>query len=255
MEERSRNLIARQESRMARSQRLDDQVGHPWPAWAHQLARELERDNAAGRESALGAPTAGNAGRYVPPVHEPYMETAALLQFERDRLALHRLDVAVAERVREARLRQAAAHERARVGAGRSEPVPLRRLGVMLAVEQAARRKHPVPPAPDVLPMTPRARQSLDRVQERVDRLLPVATAAYEPEHVAGRPAAVRNDRVLQTAEEAAIEQLPPVQRRIFLAMRRGASTEQAARECAVPVTVAATLYRTAYGKVRMASA
>jgi hypothetical protein len=251
LDERSRNLIARQESRMARSQRLDDQVGHPWPAWAHQLAQELERDNAAGRESALGAPTAGNAGRYVPPVHEPYVETAALLQFERDRLAVHRLDVAVAEREREARLRQAAAHERARVGAGRSEPVPLRRLGVMLAVEQAAWRKHPAPGAPDVLPLSFGTRRGLDHIKERVDRLLTAATAVYEPERLAGLAADIRNDRILRDAEQAAIERLPPVQRGVYLAMRRGASIEQAALDHGVSMSVATALHQAASRKVQ----
>ena len=236
---------------MARSQRLDDQVGHPWPAWAHQLAQELERDNAAGRESALGAPTAGNAGRYVPPVHEPYVETAALLQFERDRLAVHRLDVAAAERVREARLRQAAAHERARVGVGQSEPVPLCRLGVMLAVEQATWRKHPAPQPVDVLPLSRCARRDLDPMADRVDRLLRVARAAYEPEHVAGRPAAVRNDRILHCGEVVAIDQLPPMQRRIFLAVRRGMSIEETALANGLPVAAASTLYRAASQKVQ----
>ena len=88
-------------------------------------------------------------------------------------------------------------------------------------------------------------------MRDRVDRLLPVATAVYEPERLTGWPATVRNDQVLRGAEGAAIDRLPPMQRRIFLAVRRGMSLQEAARDCGVPVLAAAALYRAATRRVQ----
>jgi hypothetical protein len=233
----------------------------PPPRWAGELAQRIQYEDDARREIAARE----QGGGYVPPGRQPWTETAALLQRERERLAAHLVEAAKAETAREAHVHEAARFQRTTEAARpetvetrpngttvhRSQPAPADHLTRMVTAGQQAHRLHPNPADTGVLPLSPRSRVPLERVQEQAAERLPAALAEHQPGRLRGELAALANARMLQAAEAAATEQLPPGQRRVWLATQRGQSIEQAASALGIPVRAARALLRGAAAKMR----
>ena len=160
-EERALDWVAKRAGVVQTGQTALANLDAPPPRWAHELAQELERDNVARCQLAFTKQGTG----YVPPLHEPWRQTTDVIQRERDRLVWHLMAVATARDHQLAELGQKAATERTRAGLGRFDPVPARRLGAMLMVMRHARRRHPEPVRPRLLPLAPGAPHRLHTVR------------------------------------------------------------------------------------------